>query len=326
MIHAVVLAGEMGENLHPLTHVDCPTPFLALGERRTLLRQNVDRLARWIPRRRQWIVVRHRHRTLAEECLPGGVHVLIDSFERGAIGAVAYAVARLRSTVDPDTVILIQPSTHVVGDEEAFRDRLVEAVDLARLRNRGIAFTVKESGYGDSEVETGIQLWPLKLALKHFPSTVPVEDATASAEAVSRTTDDLLRIQLGDVDWIDVSNWKAVYRLLEYVEKPWGRECLWALNRHYAGKLLFIKAGESLSLQYHREKDETIRLESGQMKLRVGQGIEELETIVLDPGMRYAIPPRLLHQMEAVTDCTVIEVSTPHLTDVVRLGDRYGRA
>jgi quercetin dioxygenase-like cupin family protein len=95
------------------------------------------------------------------------------------------------------------------------------------------------------------------------------------------------------------------------VQKPWGHETIWAHTERYCGKVLHIKAGEALSVQYHERKDETIHLLSGEMIYRVGeQGAE----------------PGTVHQMEAVTDCDVLEVSTPELDDVVRLTDRYGRA
>ncbi|MCX6100157.1 MAG: cupin domain-containing protein [Candidatus Bipolaricaulota bacterium] len=122
-----------------------------------------------------------------------------------------------------------------------------------------------------------------------------------------------------------MSDWDAVFGLLHHVAKPWGNEELWALNRHYAGKVLFVRAGEILSLQYHEKKDETIRILSGTLRLHVGPRADALEVVVLGPGCRYAIPPRRVHRMEAVTDCVMVEVSTPHLADVVRLEDRYGR-
>ena len=108
------------------------------------------------------------------------------------------------------------------------------------------------------------------------------------------------------------------------VPKPWGHEVIWAHTEHYVGKVLHIKAGHALSMQYHERKDETIHLLRGEMIYRVddGSGLREVRLVA---GESFRNTPRTIHQMEAVTDCDVLEASTPHLDDVVRLADRYGR-
>jgi mannose-6-phosphate isomerase len=119
------------------------------------------------------------------------------------------------------------------------------------------------------------------------------------------------------------------------VPKPWGHETIWAHTDLYVGKVLHIKAGHSLSVQYHNLKDETIHLLSGTMVYRVGNSDgrskmedgrpPELKVVELKAGESFRNEPGLIHQMEAVTDCVLLEASTPHLDDVVRLTDRYGR-
>ena len=109
------------------------------------------------------------------------------------------------------------------------------------------------------------------------------------------------------------------------VAKPWGHETIWAHNSLYVGKVLHIKAGQALSVQYHNQKDETIHLLRGEMIYRVGEQGGELRDIGLKAGESYRNEPGTVHQMEAVTDCDVLEASTPHLDDVVRISDRYGR-
>ena len=109
------------------------------------------------------------------------------------------------------------------------------------------------------------------------------------------------------------------------VPKPWGHETIWAHSELYVGKVLHIKAGHSLSLQYHQQKDETIHLLLGTMIYRVKVGDGPLEDVRLREGESFRNTPGTVHQMEAVTDCDVLEVSTPQLDDVVRLSDRYGR-
>ena len=109
------------------------------------------------------------------------------------------------------------------------------------------------------------------------------------------------------------------------VPKPWGHETIWAHTDQYVGKVLHIKAGQALSVQYHNKKDETIHLLRGTMIYRVRDAAGELRDVELQAGQSYRNEPGVVHQMEAVTDCDVLEASTPHLDDVVRLSDRYGR-
>ena len=116
------------------------------------------------------------------------------------------------------------------------------------------------------------------------------------------------------------------------VPKPWGHETIWAHTELYVGKV-----------QYHEKKDETIHLLSGTMIYRVGtedrgpkteagsrkpeagDDAPKLEIVELKAGESFRNEPGTIHQMEAVTDCVLLEASTPHLDDVVRLTDRYGR-
>lgn len=108
------------------------------------------------------------------------------------------------------------------------------------------------------------------------------------------------------------------------VDKPWGYEIIWARTPKYVGKVLHINAGHRLSLQYHRVKDETVHVHSGQMKFVVEENGAMVERI-LGPGESYHITPNTKHRMIAITDCDVLEASTPELDDVVRLEDSYGR-
>jgi len=111
---------------------------------------------------------------------------------------------------------------------------------------------------------------------------------------------------------------------ITHVPKPWGHETIWAKTDAYVGKILHIKAGEALSVQYHTVKDETVYLMSGQLKYRIWEGDKPVD-VNLGIGDAFRVTPGTIHQMEAVTDCDILEVSTPHLDDVVRIKDRYGR-
>ena len=135
------------------------------------------------------------------------------------------------------------------------------------------------------------------------------------------------------------------------IPKPWGHETIWAKTDRYVGKIIHINAGHALSVQYHNRKDETVYLLSGELKYWVqstpsptpqapgphrtaGTGetpvagrspIPQMTDVRLQVGDAFRITPGTIHYMEAVTDCDILEVSTPELDDVVRLKDRYGR-
>jgi len=108
------------------------------------------------------------------------------------------------------------------------------------------------------------------------------------------------------------------------VDKPWGYEIIWAKADRYVGKILHIEPGQVLSLQYHNQKDESIYVLAGEIILRIQKG----ETLIERPvraGEAFHIPPKQIHQFEAVVVTDLLEASTPELDDVVRLKDRYGR-
>lgn len=112
---------------------------------------------------------------------------------------------------------------------------------------------------------------------------------------------------------------------MKRVEKPWGYEIWWAQTERYVGKILHIQAGEALSLQFHRVKDETLLIHKGRLRLEFFHEGQPPQTRELAPGETFHIPPTLRHRMTAIEDCDVFEVSTPEVEDVVRLEDRYGR-
>lgn len=107
--------------------------------------------------------------------------------------------------------------------------------------------------------------------------------------------------------------------------KPWGWELLYALTEDYAGKVIFVKKGHRLSLQYHRRKEETMYLFSGNVVFETGESPSELKQHVIHPGQSLHLPPGTLHRVKANEDSVILEVSTPELDDVTRLDDDYGR-
>ncbi len=114
---------------------------------------------------------------------------------------------------------------------------------------------------------------------------------------------------------------------LTRVAKPWGHETIWAHSERYVGKILHINAGHELSVQYHNRKDETVHLLSGEIVYRVQKDPNDdaLDDVQLRVGESFRITPGTIHQMVALTDCDVLEVSTPEVDDIVRLSDKYGR-
>lgn len=114
------------------------------------------------------------------------------------------------------------------------------------------------------------------------------------------------------------------HRPITQIPKPWGYELIFAHTERYVGKILHINQGETLSLQYHEMKEETLYVVDGELRLTIEHDGDRRE-LRLRKGEAFHIPPRLIHRMEAVVDTDVAEVSTTELDDVVRLEDRYGR-
>lgn len=110
-----------------------------------------------------------------------------------------------------------------------------------------------------------------------------------------------------------------------HVPKPWGSELIWARTSDYVGKVIRIDAGQRLSLQLHREKDESILVVKGRLRLHTGPDAESVTSRILEEGEAAHIPPGLVHRFEAILDTDLVEVSTPQLDDVVRLQDDFGR-
>jgi mannose-6-phosphate isomerase len=110
------------------------------------------------------------------------------------------------------------------------------------------------------------------------------------------------------------------------VDKPWGYELIFAATERYSGKIIFVRGGEQLSLQFHRSKDETIFVQSGRAEFEIGDPGGPLDVEVVGPGRAFHLVAGTVHRIRALEDTVLLEVSTPELEDVVRLEDRYGRA
>lgn len=112
-------------------------------------------------------------------------------------------------------------------------------------------------------------------------------------------------------------------------DKPWGHEIVFADGESgYVGKLITVRAGHALSLQYHHHKDETISIVSGTASFECGSTVDELTAATMRAGQTVHVPAGVVHRMTALTDLVFAEASTAGpgwRDDVVRLEDRYGR-
>jgi mannose-6-phosphate isomerase len=113
--------------------------------------------------------------------------------------------------------------------------------------------------------------------------------------------------------------------LPRHVAKPWGHEVIWAWTDRYVGKVLVLETGKRLSFQYHERKDEWIRVIEGRLHLTLENDAGVVEERELGPGESARVAIGRRHRYEAIERCTLIEVSTPELDDVVRLEDDFGR-
>ncbi len=114
-------------------------------------------------------------------------------------------------------------------------------------------------------------------------------------------------------------------KLPRRIEKPWGYELILAHTPMYAGKLIFIRKGHRLSLQYHKQKDESIYVYQGEALLQMDGHGGHLAQSIVHPGHCFRILPMTKHRLKAMEDTTLFEVSTPELEDIERLEDDYGR-
>ena len=124
----------------------------------------------------------------------------------------------------------------------------------------------------------------------------------------------------------ELINQSVIFPIAQSVgDRPWGSEDLLALvSKQFSVKRLKIKAGNKGGLQYHRFKDEVAIMISGQMLIRYDLGDKVLREKIVNAGDVVHFPPGLVHQEEAITDCEIIEASSPHFNDRVRVEESYG--
>lgn len=112
---------------------------------------------------------------------------------------------------------------------------------------------------------------------------------------------------------------------MKIIDKPWGKEELLEINDHYMLKKLTMWKGHRCSLQYHKQKKETIYVLSGQLKIYSGSSENDLAVKIYGPNETITLLPGTIHRMEGLEDCVYLEASTPQMEDVVRIQDDYNR-
>ena len=112
---------------------------------------------------------------------------------------------------------------------------------------------------------------------------------------------------------------------LNYIQKPWGEEVCIASNDHYVCRILHIKKGASVSLQYHKKKIETLFIEKGTAEYTIQRPGEQRQVRLIHAGDILEHQPYEIHREKALEDMKIIEVSTPEIDDIIRLEDEYGR-
>jgi mannose-1-phosphate guanylyltransferase len=159
-LYVLVLSGGAGTRLWPLSRRDRPKQFLELLGERSLLQDTVDRVAEFVPSERIFVVAPPEHRALIHEQLPDmpADHLVAEPYPRGNAAAVGLAMAAL-SAFDPDAVVAVLPSDHVVADRGQFRKVLIAATAAAErghLVTLGITPERADTGFG--YIEAGDKL------------------------------------------------------------------------------------------------------------------------------------------------------------------------
>ena len=114
--------------------------------------------------------------------------------------------------------------------------------------------------------------------------------------------------------------------MIKIIEKPWGSEKIWAHTEKYVGKLIHINSGHRLSLQFHKQKEETIFVIDGKLTIETLND-EKVHTFSIKKGECFHVYPTQVHRFCAYDeDVILVEVSTPEIEDVIRLEDDYNRS
>jgi mannose-1-phosphate guanylyltransferase len=161
-LYALILSGGAGTRLWPLSRKSKPKQFLQLMGERTLLQDTVDRIAEIIPDERIFAVAPPEHRALIHEQLPElrADHVVVEPYPRGNAAAIGLAMAALHA-FDPEAVVAVLPSDHVVEKRSKFRDVLLAATTAAeqgRLVTLGIEPEGPDTGFGYIEAGDALDL------------------------------------------------------------------------------------------------------------------------------------------------------------------------
>jgi mannose-1-phosphate guanylyltransferase len=161
-LYALILSGGAGTRLWPRSRKDRPKQFLDLVGERTLLQDTVERIAETIPTERIFAVAPPEHRALIHDQLPDmrADHLVVEPYPRGNAAAIALAMAALQA-FDPEAVVAVLPSDHVVEKRAKFRDVLLAATAAAeqgKLVTLGVEPEGPDTGFGYIEAGDRLEL------------------------------------------------------------------------------------------------------------------------------------------------------------------------
>ena len=161
-LYVLVLSGGAGTRLWPLSRRDRPKQFLDLLDGRSLLQDTVDRVSEIVPTERIFVVAPPEHRELVHEQIPDlrSDHLVVEPYPRGNAAAVGLAMAAL-AAFDPEAVVAVLPSDHVVSKRGEFRKVLIAATAAAergQLVTLGITPTGPDTGFGYIEAGERLEL------------------------------------------------------------------------------------------------------------------------------------------------------------------------
>ena len=159
--YLVIMAGGIGSRFWPMSSPEKPKQFLdVLGCGKTLIQLTLARFRTVVPPENVWVVTSRRYESLVREQLPDvpAGNVLLEPCRRNTAPCICYVSWRIKKQ-NPRANIVVAPSDHVIGDVDAFRNAVSDALEFAAetdaIVTLGIKPTRPETGYGYIKADLG---------------------------------------------------------------------------------------------------------------------------------------------------------------------------